>query len=157
MTKSKILILGVGNILLGDEGVGCRAVERLKDEIRDNDVEIVDGGTGGFHLLSYFSDYEEMILIDATLDQQKEGTVSLIKPKFASDFPTALSAHDIGLRDLIETAVLSGGLPNINLITVSIKTIQNMRTVLSPEIENSMPEVISLVKELLQKMRESRA
>ncbi len=157
MKKNKILILGIGNILLGDEGVGCHAIKKLRDEIKEENVELIDGGTGGFHLLSFFSDYEEMILIDATMDGKKVGTVSLIKPKFASDFPTALSAHDIGLRDLIETAILSGGLPNINLITISIETIQNMKTSLSIEIEKSLSEITSLVKELLEKLKVNSA
>ncbi|MCF6271145.1 MAG: hydrogenase maturation protease [Melioribacteraceae bacterium] len=155
MKNNKILILGIGNILLGDEGVGCHAVKKLRDEIKDENIEVIDGGTGGFHLLSFFSDYEEMILIDATMDGKQVGTVSLIKPKFASDFPTALSAHDIGLRDLIETAILSGGLPNINLITISIETIQNMQTTLSDEIEESLPHITTLVKEILEKLRAS--
>jgi len=152
LNQDKILILGIGNLLLGDEGVGCHAVEKLKDEIQHENVELVDGGTGGFHLLSYFSDYSKMILIDAALDNNPIGTITLLKPKFASDFPTALSAHDIGLRDLIETAILSGGLPEIHLIAVSIKTIQNMQTTLSEEIQKTLPKISILVKELLEKI-----
>jgi len=65
---------------------------------------------------------------------------------------TALSAHNIGLRDLIETAILSGDLPEIHLIAVSIKTIQNMRTTLSEEIQKTLPKISILVKELLEKI-----
>jgi len=149
VNSEKILILGVGNLLLGDEGVGIHAVEQLKKDAALTGVDIVDGGTGGFHLLSYFDEYKEMILIDATMDSKPVGTVTLLKPKFASDFPTALSAHDIGLRDLIETAFITSGLPNIKLITISIKEIQQMKTSLSPEIEKAIPEVIRLVKKIV--------
>ncbi len=151
MENKKTLILGIGNILLGDEGVGCHVIKFIENNFNWNDVDTVDGGTGGFHLLSYFSDYSEMIIIDATMDNQSVGTVSVIEPKFASDFPSALSAHDIGLRDLIETAVISKGLPKIVLITVSIEKIQNMVITLSPEIEKSIQNVIEQIKKVLKK------
>ncbi|MDX1702229.1 MAG: hydrogenase maturation protease, partial [Melioribacteraceae bacterium] len=103
--SKKILVLGIGNILMGDEGVGVQVIKELENETLPENIDIVDGGTGGFHLLSYFWDYPQIIMIDATMDGKPEGSISVIKPKFASDFPTALTAHDIGLRDLIETAI----------------------------------------------------
>lgn len=147
--KADTIILGIGNLLLGDEGVGCHVINFIEDNYNWDNIDIVDGGTGGFHLLSFFKDYSKMIIIDATMDGSPTGTVSLIRPKFASDFPTALSAHDIGLRDLIETAVISNGLPNIVLITVSIDKIQNMIITLSPEVEHSKKEVVSRIRQLL--------
>ena len=150
MGNNKTLVLGIGNILLGDEGIGCHVVTKLKDMGEFENVDIIDGGTGGFHLLSLFEDYPKIIIIDATMDKQAIGAVSIIKPKFASDFPTALSAHDIGLRDLIETAILSKGLPEIVLITVTIKEIQNMVVTLSPEIEAVVPTVIEKIEYLLK-------
>ncbi len=147
--NNKILIMGIGNVLLGDEGIGVHVINSLKKKTFPNYVDIVDGGTGGFHLLSYFHDYPKMIMIDATMDGNPPGTISVLKPKFASDFPTALSAHDIGLRDLIETAIISNGLPEIVLITISIDRIQNMVMTLSPEVKNSIPGIISLIQKIL--------
>ncbi|VAX28267.1 Hydrogenase maturation protease [hydrothermal vent metagenome] len=144
------IILGIGNILLGDEGVGCHVINFIENNYSWEGINIVDGGTGGFHLLSYFRDYPKMILVDATMDGKQVGTVSVIEPKFASDFPTALSAHDIGLRDLIETAVLSGGLPKIILITISIEKIQNMVMTLSSEIEKSILNVVKKIEKILE-------
>ena len=118
--EDKILILGIGNYLMGDEGVGVHAIQRLEKLPWPEYVDLLDGGTGGFHLLSYLTDYPKVILIDATMDGDAPGTVKLIKPKFASDFPRALSAHDIGLRDLIESAAVVEKLPETWLVTVSI-------------------------------------
>jgi len=146
---AKTVILGIGNILLGDEGIGCHIARLLSEKYKWNNVDIVDGGTGGFHLLSFFENYSRIILIDATMDNKPVGTVSVIQPKFASDFPTALSAHDIGLRDLIETAVLTSGLPKMQLITITIKELQNMTLSLSPEVEQAIPKVIDSVLQLL--------
>ncbi len=148
-TIKSTLILGIGNYLMGDEGVGVHAINELSKDDYPEDVRLVDGGTGGFHLLSFFHDYDPLIIIDATMDDQPVGSVRLLEPRFASDFPRTLSAHDIGLRDLIETAILSAPLPKIFLITVSIHEIRSMVIDLSPEIARSLPAVIRTVKEIL--------
>ncbi len=145
----RILVMGVGNYLMGDEGVGVHAIKELQKEKFPENVEIIDGGTGGFHLLEYLSGYKKVIMIDATIDGKAAGSVKVIKPKFSSDFPRALSAHDIGLRDLIETAELLGKLPEIFLITVSINSVQNMQVELSPEIKEAIPKIKAKVKEIL--------
>ena len=108
MKKRNILVLGLGNLLMGDEGVGVHAARMLEHGDLPHAVSMVDGGTGGFHLLSYLQDFATVIMIDATMDGNSPGTLSLIRPRFATDFPKSLSAHDIGLRDLIESALLLG-------------------------------------------------
>ncbi len=84
-----------------------------------------------------------------TRGSQAAGTVSIIKPRFATDFPKALSAHDIGLKDLIESATLLGSLPETYLITISIAEIQPMVMELSPALAASLPDVASKVREIL--------
>jgi hydrogenase maturation protease len=115
-------------------------------------VTVAEGGTGGFHLLSYLQDYETVILVDATMDGAPAGTVSLLEPHYASDFPRSLSAHDIGLRDLIESAALLGPLPRMFLITVSIDTVQPTGLSLSGPVEAALPRVTELVFAILQSM-----
>jgi hydrogenase maturation protease len=155
MATPRTLVLGIGNLLMGDEGVGVHAVRVLEQELASTvaqsagSLTIVDGGTGGFHLLSYLTDYDPVILIDATMDGQPAGAVSVLEPRYASDFPRALTAHDIGLRDLIEAAVLSGPLPKIWLITVSIAELQSMQTTMTPPVEAAILEVIARVRQLL--------
>ncbi len=148
----KILVLGIGNYLMGDEGIGVHCIQELEKIKLPDNIEVVDGGTGGFHLLSYLSDNKRIIMIDATMDGKEEGQVCVIEPKFASDFPRALSAHDIGLRDLVESAVITGKLPKIYLIVISILSVQNMEINLSLKIKNSIPVVIEKVKEIIKSM-----
>lgn len=154
MTKDQksILILGMGNILLQDEGVGVRAVEYLQDKRLPANVELLDGGTGGFTLLPEIMKYDEVILIDATLDDQPVGTIRVIQPKFSKDFPKAMSTHDIGLKDLIDSASILGKLPPLHLIVVTIKTIQPMDMQLSPEVARVLPEVHGVVLKVLEKI-----
>jgi hydrogenase maturation protease len=96
-----------------------------------------------------FQEYDPIIVIDATMDNQPEGYVQLRRPKFASEFPRTLSAHDIGLRDLLESATLLGPLPELFLVTVSIKSLQGLSTELSPGIKDAIPGVIQTVLEIL--------
>lgn len=150
--EKRILILGMGNILLQDEGVGVRAVEYMQGKDMPDNVDLLDGGTGGFTLLPEIMKYDEVILIDATLDEQPAGTIRVIKPKFSKDFPKAMSTHDIGLKDLIDSASILGKLPPLHLIIVTIKSIQPMDLELSPEVALVLPHVYRQVLEVLEKI-----
>jgi hydrogenase maturation protease len=143
------LVLGIGNLLMGDEGVGVHAVRALDEARLGGDVAVVDGGTGGFHLLEYLGSFDPVILVDATMDGQAAGTVRVLAPRYASDFPRSLTAHDIGLRDLIEAAVLTGRLPTVRLVTVSIAGMQPMQTELSADVAAAIPRVVETVRGLL--------
>jgi hydrogenase maturation protease len=151
------LILGVGNLLMGDEGVGVAAIRRLEQNGFAAQAELVDGGTGGFHLLGLFRDRQHIILIDAAADGKPVGTVSLIRPRYASDFPPSLTAHDIGLKDLLESAALLGDLPEVDLITVSIGGLGSLTLELSPPVATALPGIEQIVRECLAKKIERAA
>ena len=148
---NKPLILGVGNLLMGDEGIGVAAIRRLEAKGFAGRAELVDGGTGGFHLLGLFRDRQHIILIDAAADDRPVGTVSLIRPRYASDSPPSLTAHDIGLKDLLESAALLGDLPEVDLITISIGDLGAMTMELSSAVAAALPRVEAHVRECLQK------
>jgi hydrogenase maturation protease len=148
MNASPVLILGIGNYLMGDEGLGVHAVQQLMQDMEPGLADIVDGGTAGFQLMEYLESYPNVIMIDATLDGKPAGTIQLIKPKFSKDFPSAMSTHDIGLKDLVEGLALLGRLPNIHLFIVSIEKVQPLTTELSPEIKGVLSEVKNRVVEL---------
>jgi hydrogenase maturation protease len=149
MASPRVLVLGVGNVLMGDEGVGVHAAQRLESLAWPPGVTVVDGGTGGFHLLSLLGDCDVAVMIDATLDGRPPGTIRVFEPRYASDFPRALSAHDIGLKDLVESADLLTQLPRVVLVTISVAEIQSMQTTLSPGVEAVLPAVIERVRALV--------
>lgn len=158
MTSSPVLILGIGNYLMGDEGLGVHVVNALKEEVEPGLADIVDGGTAGFQLMEYLESYPHVIMIDATLDGKPAGTIQKIKPRFSKDFPSAMSTHEIGLKDLVEGLLLLGKMPDIDLFIMSIEKVQPLSTLLSSEIEEGLPElkrqVIELAKELASKVTE---
>ncbi|MEZ5317993.1 MAG: hydrogenase maturation protease [Vicinamibacterales bacterium] len=145
----RTLVLGIGNLLMGDEGVGVHAVAAMRDDPWPAGVTVVDGGTGGFHLLEYFQAYDHVVLIDATMDGQPPGTVRVLRPRYASDYPRTLTAHDIGLKDLVESAALVGARPAVTLVTVSIERIAPMETALSAAVAAAIPGVRAIVQRLV--------
>ena len=150
--SDRILILGIGNYLMGDEGVGVHLIHALSKEKLPENVDIMDGGTGSFDLMPILARYPLVIFVDATMDFRPPGTIDVIYPKFAADFPTVLSAHDVGLKDMIDALEFKGELPKIILITISIKEMIPMTVELTEDIQKAIPEVVDKIHHLLSKM-----
>lgn len=148
MSEKKTLIMGIGNYLMCDEGIGVHVAEELSKQEWPEHVSVLDGGTGGFHLLEYFEVHDHVILIDATLDGREPGTIRMIKPKFAKDFPPAMSTHDIGLKDMVSALQFMDKMPEIDLFVVSINTIQDQGISLTPAVEAAIPTVSKLIRGL---------
>jgi hydrogenase maturation protease len=143
--SNSILVMGVGNYLMGDEGIGVHIIQEMAKKKLPEYVDILDGGTGGFLLLSCFQVYPTIIFVDATMDGKPAGTISLIRPKFASDFPSALSVHDVGLKDMVEAVYLMDKVPDIHLFTVSIEEMNPMTIELNAKVEAIIPELIDRI------------
>lgn len=146
--------MGIGNILLRDEGAGIHVINRLEEE-GYNGAELVDGGTGGFHLLGIIQSYEIVIIVDASLDNFSAGHVRILHPKYAKDFPPQLSAHEIGLKDLLDAAFLLGNTPQIYLVAISVKDFQDMGMELSPKASKAIPVAIQSIKNLIKSLQKN--
>ena len=143
--KKKVLVLGIGNTLMGDEGIGVHVVNSLGQWELPPNVETLDGGTGSFLLLEPMQSVDHVILVDATIDGAPSGTIRRLRPKFSKDYPRTLTAHDIGLKDLIDAFYLMGDTPEVTLFAVSIPPLGEMSTELSPEIVPLVPKVARMV------------
>ena len=150
--SDNILVMGVGNYLMGDEGIGVHIIQEMAKLDLPDQVDILDGGTGGFSLLGCFESYPVIIFVDATIDGKAPGTVSVIRPRFASDFPNALSVHDVGLKDMVEAVYLMDTVPDIYLITISIEELKPMTLELSEPVFDAIPNVIDKIFELTQEL-----
>lgn len=145
--KNNTLVLGIGNVLLGDEGAGIHVVARLQEE-GFTGADLVDGGTGGLHLLGLIQSYRHVIIADAALDHYPAGNVRTVKARYAKDFPHYLSAHEIGLKDLLDAAFLLGNVPELSLVAISVKDFREIGLELSPEIKAAVTVAAEKVKEL---------
>jgi hydrogenase maturation protease len=147
--------MGLGNVLLQDEGIGVHTLYELEKQEWPESIDLLDGGTGGFVLLSLFQEYKNLIIIDATLSEEPEGTIKVLRPKFAKDFPRSLSTHELGLKDMIESAILLGQVPEIYLVTVAINPEQAMNMDLTDPIKSVIPEVVNNVQQIVDKISRS--
>ena len=113
-------MLGLGNVIMGDEGVGVHVVRALEKVPLPKDVECLDGGTGGFILLEPLQKADHIILIDATDDGNPPGTVTRTTPRFSRGYPPTLTAHDIGVKDLLDAFYMHSGEREVVLYAISI-------------------------------------
>lgn len=144
--KANVLILGIGNVLMGDEGIGVHVVNALEKAALPHGAECLDGGTGSFLLLEPMQNAEKVILIDATMDGAEAGTVRRLRPKFSADYPRTLTAHDIGLKDVLDAFYLLGrDAPDVTLFAVSIPPLQDMTIEMSPQLKAAVPKIAEMV------------
>ncbi len=148
----RVLIIGVGNLLMGDEGVGIHVMRALEVAPAIPGTVLLDGGTGGINLLEAIERAPRVIMIDATRDGKPAGTVTLLRPDRVADLPHGLSAHDFGLKDLFAAAALLGRFPEIHLYTISVETVRPMSLELSRPVEAAVPEVVYSVEALAARL-----
>ncbi|MDR3754396.1 MAG: hydrogenase maturation protease [Terracidiphilus sp.] len=140
MNTNKTLVLGLGNVIMGDEGVGVHVVRALEKHILPAGVECLDGGTGGFILLEPLENAGNIILIDAAADGNLPGTVTRTTPRFSKDYPPTLTAHDIGVKDLLDAFYMQGGSRDVVLYAIAIDPQQPISMDLSPAISKAAQE-----------------
>ncbi|MCL2504271.1 MAG: HyaD/HybD family hydrogenase maturation endopeptidase [Coriobacteriia bacterium] len=151
----RILIIGVGNPLMRDEGVGPRAAELLMAgyAFPDN-VEVVDAGTMGLSILNLLVDIDHLIVVDAIKDTgHAAGTVLVLAPEDVADNQVMHSLHDMRLSDVLQNAMLIGKAPkNTVLIGVQIERIEEWVLELSPPVEAALPVAIAAVLDELDRL-----
>jgi hydrogenase maturation protease len=148
--QEKTLVLGLGNVIMGDEGVGVHVVRALEQHALPANVECLDGGTGGFTLLEPLQSAGRIILIDAAADGNPPGTVTRTTPKFSRDYPPTLTAHDIGVKDLLDVFYIQGGGPDVVLYAITIDPKQPISIDLSAVIAKAADVAVA---EILAELR----
>jgi hydrogenase maturation protease len=145
-------VLGVGNVLMGDEGVGVQVLRRLELEPSVPGVRLLDGGTGGVNLLAEFDGVTAVILIDATRDGRPAGTITYLQPRRVGELPRGLGAHDFGLKDLFAAAALLGRMPELHLYTIAVEEVRPMCMELSAPVAAALPSVVASVLALADRL-----
>ena len=149
-----ILVLGIGNVLMRDEAIGVRVVEELgKRFCFSQEVELLDGGTSGIELLGYISNRDHLVIIDAIRAGHPPGTVLRVEGEdVPAQFQTRISPHQLGISDLLATAMISDQMPkNLLLFGVEPKEI-TMGLGLTDEVRAGMERLIVLVAEHLKSL-----
>lgn len=146
-----VVVLGLGNLLMADDGVGLIALARLEEEwFVPRDVERVDGGTWGMNLLPIIESADRVVLLDAIDLGDPPGTLIRLEgeeiPRFLG---LKLSPHQIDLREVLALAELRGTLPG-ELIALGIQPARvEMSTTLSPVVEARLDQLVHMTAEIL--------
>lgn len=139
-----ILVLGLGNALMRDDGFGVQAIAALESRFRfPSEVKLLDGGTLGLDLLPHLENVDKLVIIDALEMQETPGQVFRLEgTAVPRAFASKLSVHQMGIQDLLAVAELLGHLPkNLVVWGVQPQSIE-MGTELSPAVAAALPEVL---------------
>jgi hydrogenase maturation protease len=150
--RYKVLILGIGNLVMTDDGVGVQVVQRLQREYRfPGHVDIMDGGTLGLDILPRLEGIERLIVVDAVETGEAPGTcVRLSGEEIPVALETKISPHQMGLKDLLSVARLMGHSPReMVLVGVQPGSVE-MGTELTCEVE---AKVDNMIDNILNELR----
>ena len=151
----RLLVLGLGNILLSDEGLGVYALRWLEENCKlPPEVELVDGGTGGLSLLSILASVDVLIVIDAITLGKKPGTIYCFSEEILTNqnLLEKISTHEISFSDILSILHLKGEKPKrIFILGMEPKSLE-VGTELSEEVKKNIPRLCQLV---LEKINES--
>ena len=144
--KPKVLVVGLGNILLGDEGAGVHTVRRIIETSRlPPGVEVMDGGTAGYALIDRFGGFDRLVIIDAVRGGGPPGRIYRLGTEdLAGRDYAGLSGHQIGLPEVFALAERLGELPETTIFGIEPGRI-DYGTGLSPEVEEAVRTVAGMV------------
>ncbi|EXI85160.1 MAG: Hydrogenase 2 maturation protease [Candidatus Accumulibacter sp. BA-94] len=143
----RVVVLGVGNILLSDEGLGVRAVERLSRAYSlPLEVAVIDGGTSGMELLEDLEGIDALIMVDAIRAGEPAATpIRLTGEALPVFFRTKLSPHQVGLCDVLASLELLGRSPrHISILGLQPQSLA-LGMELSREVEDGMPALLGMI------------
>ena len=147
--NKKVVIIGIGNLILQDGGVGVHAVRELEKRDLPAHVEVIDGGTYLMDLLSVMQEAERIIVIDALRGGGEPGTLYRVTPAdLMAETERTLSLHQVGLLEVLGMVRQLGGNPQVVIIGVEPKEI-SWGMELTPEVGAKLPRVIDAVFEEL--------
>lgn len=150
--KPPITVMGVGNILLTDEGFGVHVINFLEAQYDfSSEVQLLDGGTMGMELLHYIGDAEYLLLIDAINGGESPGTVYNFKHEaIETYFSECISVHEVGIQDILRIRYMQNEpFKDVAVIGVEPKSLEIGLT-LTPVVEAAVPQVVQAVVEQLK-------
>ncbi len=145
----KTVVIGLGNILFGDEGFGVSVVRHLKETGGlSPEVALVDGGTGGLSLRPWLEGASLVILVDALALEDQPGTIHrfLVEELRGAGFPRALSPHQIGILEVLDLLKFIGTAPERVLVIGVVPEDVGTGIGLSPRISGCVPRAAAMVE-----------
>lgn len=148
-------MVGVGNVLMKDEGAGIRVIEELaRRNVLPEEVDLLDGGTAGYDLLSYLKNRRKIIIIDALKIDDCPGSVYRIRPEWLMDKPMGFSLHEVGIMEVIRTLRMLGENPDIEIVGIVPEDISTMEMSLSGPVSRAIVRAADCVIEIINETKQ---
>lgn len=150
LVKSKVdkktVLMGVGNLLLKDEGIGVHVIQEMQKLDMPQNIELIDGGTGGLDIIYLVGDAERLIVVDAVDSGSEPGTIFKLNPEDVNSTPgeNQMSLHQVGLLEVLAMVKQMTDCKEIIIVGVQPKEI-DWGMELTPELEEKVPEIIDVV------------
>jgi len=146
----KTIVLGIGNTLLGDDGVGVYAARELAEKISDENVTVMDTAIDGLNLLDVIRNYERLIVIDAILDERAEtGTIfRLTQDQIPPPSLSGASSHNLNLATTLNIGnrIFPGELPGeVVVFAVASQNVDYVTEEMTANVKKALPQVVELV------------
>ncbi len=143
----KILVLGIGNILQKDDGLGVHIINSIIESNRDlpEDVEFLDGGTAGYDLLTYMQDREKIVIVDALKVDDKPGSIYRFSPEHLKEEGDTYSLHDVGIQKILKLLTVTGENPEIEIIGIVPEDIETFQIGLSEPVQKAVPGAVEQI------------
>ncbi len=150
-TCSGTLVLGLGNLLLSDDGLGVHAIDRLRKDPRvDSSVTLLDGGTQGLSLMPHLSGFPRLLVIDALDVGEAPGTLVRFEGKALDGLPGKATVHQLGFADLMIAMKLLGESPEEVVVLGAQPLSTEWGVELTPPVQNALLSLLDLVIEQLR-------
>ena len=152
VTEESILVMGIGNPLMRDDGIGPRVVEMLRaGYVFPDNVDVVDAGTMSYMILDLLRGVDRLIIVDAIKGTgHPAGTVLRLTPDEIAPNQVSHSMHDVRIVDILQAAELMGKAPETIAIGMQIETIEEWVLELSQPVEAALPIATSAVLDELE-------
>ncbi len=152
--SQKILILGIGNILFSDEGIGIRVIERLRERFQFPDnITILDGGVLGLSLMSYIAEHDYLIVVDAIRNKGVPGTIyRLEEDEIPKRFLVKNSLHQVDFLETLLSCEVIDKLPQTVIIGIEPLDIETLSLEPTDPIKEKIDEIINLILKELESL-----
>jgi hydrogenase maturation protease len=143
----RVLILGIGNTLRSDDGLGVYIVRLIEESgvSLPEGVDLLDGGTAGFDLLGLIDEYDKIVIVDALKVDDKPGSIYRFTPEHAVERRAQFSLHEVGIMEVIKTLRIMDHNPEIEFVGIVPDNIIDIDTNISTAVKESIPRAVEVI------------
>ena len=150
MANLQIRIIGLGNPLMGDDGLGIAAIEQLQQEQLPAEIELLDGGCGGLSLLPLLEECQQAIIVDAADFAAVPGSIKILTHADLNQIPPQTSrptSHQPGLAEILYVSKKLGQLPRLTLVFMQVEN-YDQGYGLTAQVTAALPTLIKAIRSI---------